>query len=220
MEFLKVWVSFREVISTLNDAEKGRLFEAMLTYADTGEEPQDFKGNERFLWPVAKQDIDRTALKNETLRANGMKGGRPKKTKDNQTKPEETKENQTEPNESYKEKKDNVYKETLLTECKEKNSGFVPPSPEEVDAYCRERNNGINGQFFVDYYAATGWMVGKSRMKDWKAKIRTWEQNGAPTAIRAKPSQDFPQRDYTGVQDMMMKDLENEVRAFQQQAVI
>lgn len=73
MEYLKVWTSFREIISTLDDAEKGRLFDAMLLYAETGEEPETFAGNERFLWPVARQDIDRAYEKSETCRANGSK---------------------------------------------------------------------------------------------------------------------------------------------------
>jgi len=75
MDYLKVWTSFRQTISTLNDSEKGRLFDAMLMYAETGEEPAEFKGNERFLWIVAKQDIDRTAQKCEALKANASKGG-------------------------------------------------------------------------------------------------------------------------------------------------
>ena len=75
MTYLKVWTSFRESIAPLNDSEKGRLFDAMLLYAETGEEPSEFRGNERFLWAVAKQDIDRTAQKCEALRANGSKGG-------------------------------------------------------------------------------------------------------------------------------------------------
>lgn len=65
----------------------------------------------------------------------------------------------------------------------EKRSRFVPPSVEEVAAYCRERNNRIDPQTFVDFYASKGWVVGKSKMKDWKAAIRTWEKrdgNGQP----------------------------------------
>lgn len=103
MEYLKIWTSFRESISPLNDAEKGRLFDAMLLYAETGELP-DLKGNERYIWPTAKQVIDRAAQKADTLRQNGNKGGRPPKqaeTNGNQTKPTETKRNQTKANESY-----------------------------------------------------------------------------------------------------------------------
>jgi hypothetical protein len=53
---------------------------------------------------------------------------------------------------------------------------FTPPTPSEVKAYCQSRNNGINPQRFIDYYEARGWMIGKNKMKDWKAAVRTWEQ--------------------------------------------
>lgn len=58
----------------------------------------------------------------------------------------------------------------------EKTHRFVPPTVEEVAAYCSERNNGINAEAFVDFYTAKGWKVGKDSMKDWKASVRTWEQ--------------------------------------------
>ena len=94
MKYLKVWTSFLDLMQSLQHDEVGRLFEMMLRYADNGEEPCEFEGNERFLWPVAKQQIDMASERNEKLRENGLKGGRPK-TKDNQTKPNETKDNQT-----------------------------------------------------------------------------------------------------------------------------
>ena len=53
---------------------------------------------------------------------------------------------------------------------------FKPPTLEEVEAYCTERNNKINAQQFIDFYSSKGWMVGKNKMKDWKACVRTWEQ--------------------------------------------
>ncbi len=43
--------------------------------------------------------------------------------------------------------------------------------------YCQERNDGIDAAHFVDYYASRGWVIGKQNMKDWKAAVRTWEQN-------------------------------------------
>ena len=60
-------------------------------------------------------------------------------------------------------------------------SVFVPPTVEEVRAYCEERENGIDAARFVDYYAARGWMVGKTKMKDWRAAVRTWERNNHET---------------------------------------
>ena len=52
---------------------------------------------------------------------------------------------------------------------------FVPPSVDEVREYCMERGNSIDPQTFVDFYAGKDWMVGKTKMVDWKACVRTWE---------------------------------------------
>ena len=55
-------------------------------------------------------------------------------------------------------------------------SRFTPPTLEEVSDYCQERNNGVDPQKFIDFYSSKGWMVGKNKMKDWKASVRTWER--------------------------------------------
>lgn len=75
---------------------------------------------------------------------------------------------------------------------------FVPPTVEEVRAYCQERKNSVDPERFVDYYKSNGWKVGKNPMKDWKAAVRTWERgdkqkggnsNAGGTAARSeKPS--------------------------------
>ena len=56
-----------------------------------------------------------------------------------------------------------------------KRKRFTPPAVEEVRAYCLERKNGINAQSFIDYYEARNWYAGKTKMSDWKAAVRTWE---------------------------------------------
>lgn len=65
---------------------------------------------------------------------------------------------------------------------KKKSSNFIPPEIEEVKKYCEERRNGISAENFIDFYTSKGWMIGKNKMKDWKAAVRTWEkrrsQNG------------------------------------------
>ena len=53
---------------------------------------------------------------------------------------------------------------------------FVKPTIENIQDYCLERKNGINANAFYDFYESKDWMVGKNKMKDWKACIRTWEQ--------------------------------------------
>lgn len=61
---------------------------------------------------------------------------------------------------------------------------FAPPTPEDVKAYCHERGNQVDHQRFWDFYASKGWMVGKTKMKDWKAAVRTWEKSDKLNSIR------------------------------------
>ena len=53
---------------------------------------------------------------------------------------------------------------------------FIKPTIEEIQAYCTERGNGISAERFFAYYEANGWRVGRNPMKDWRAAVRTWEQ--------------------------------------------
>jgi hypothetical protein len=69
---------------------------------------------------------------------------------------------------------------------------------DEVTAYCRERENQVDAQKFVDFYTSKGWKVGDQGMKDWKACVRTWERKDsggfAPKKVSA---QAYGQRQYT-----------------------
>ena len=67
-----------------------------------------------------------------------------------------------------------------------KGTRFTPPSVDEVNDYCNQRNNLVDAETFIDFYQAKGWMVGKNKMKDWKACVRTWETNRKQ---RSKPKQ-------------------------------
>ena len=64
---------------------------------------------------------------------------------------------------------------------------FTPPTVEEVTTYCQERGNNIEPQRFVDFYESKGWMVGKNKMKDWKAAVRNWENRDKPAPQESKP---------------------------------
>ena len=62
------------------------------------------------------------------------------------------------------------------------NNKFKKPTLEEVKEYCKERNNDIDAETFIDFYESKGWKIGKESMKDWKASIRTWEKKNHKTA--------------------------------------
>ena len=70
--------------------------------------------------------------------------------------------------------KDSIVKDSIV---KDNNKRFTPPTLEEVRAYCQERNNTVDPEKFIDFYESKGWLVGKNKMKDWKASVRTWERN-------------------------------------------
>ena len=55
------------------------------------------------------------------------------------------------------------------------NKLFTIPTISEVEIYCLERKNNIEAESFINFYDSKGWMVGKNKMKDWRACIRTWE---------------------------------------------
>jgi len=97
MEYLKIFTDFARSMAPLDDAERGRLFSAMLAYAESGLIP-DLPGNERFVWPTAQLHIDREIAFCEKQRANAR---RPRQS---QTRPDHAKVSQTSQNDKDKDK--------------------------------------------------------------------------------------------------------------------
>ena len=55
---------------------------------------------------------------------------------------------------------------------------FVKPTEQDIIDYCREKGyTKVNAANFIDYYESNGWIVGKTRMKDWKRTVSRWERN-------------------------------------------
>lgn len=73
-------------------------------------------------------------------------------------------------------------------------SRFTPPSLEEIRSYCSERKNNVDPERFLNFYESKGWLVGKTKMKDWKAAVRTWEKR---ETVKPAPKQTFSQREYS-----------------------
>ena len=66
-----------------------------------------------------------------------------------------------------------TYSNNNLTDSKAR---FKKPTINDIKEYCLCRNNGIDSETFFDFYESKNWMVGKNKMKDWKACMRTWEK--------------------------------------------
>ena len=65
---------------------------------------------------------------------------------------------------------------TNLTDSNTK-VGFVKPTIIDIKEYCKERKNNVDAETFFDFYESKDWLIGKNKMKDWKACVRTWEKS-------------------------------------------
>ena len=61
-------------------------------------------------------------------------------------------------------------------EIKIKNKYFKKPSVSEIEFYSKQKEYKIDAEAFYDFYESKNWMVGKNKMKDWKAAVRTWQR--------------------------------------------
>ena len=190
----------------LSDAELGRVVRALMRYHATGEEVElDVK--ESMVFDFIRVDIDNQESayrakceKNKEIRLKALEDERQRSSTNVNERDQK----------NIKEKnitKKDIEKDNTLTGIKEKpQKRFAPPTVDEVDAYCKERNNGINAQHFVEYYQQGNWILKNGRkMTDWKAAIRTWEgneyHNNKPAPVKTVVGQQFPQRDYSSEDD-------------------
>lgn len=70
----------------------------------------------------------------------------------------------------------NIRMKEIIKKESIKEKKFEKPKLEEIEKYCSERNNDINANAFYDFYESKNWFIGKNKMIDWRACVRTWEQ--------------------------------------------
>lgn len=181
-ESFVLYRSFYGPISGLSDEQLGRVFRAIFRWQSDGMTDQDpdpaVNVAIAFITNQFRIDADKYRERCERNQANGRLGGRPKKTVRLLQKPNGFFEN---PNENENENENENGNENVKGGPGDKSparkQSFVKPSFDDVAAYCTERANGIDPGAFMDYYEANGWKIGKNKMKDWRAAIRTWERN-------------------------------------------
>ena len=194
-EYVPIFFDWLETTQDLSNEEKGNLIDAVMLYATGSDEWINHleTSGEKVAFRFMKGQIDR----NTAISDARSKAGSSKKEQN------ESNENKTEQNESNslkeKEKEKDIDKEN-----KKESKRFTPPTLEEVNAYCKERNNGSDPQHFIDYYAARGWELKPGqKIKDWRACIRTWEQRRT-TPAKTVVAQTYEQRDYSTVAQQQM----------------
>lgn len=97
--------------------------------------------------------------------------------------------------------KDSIEKNSIGEDSADtpKRTRFVPPTADEVAAYCTEKHLAVDAQRFVDFYTSKGWRVGSSPMKDWRAAARNWASRDRmpQQPARQVTAQQYTQREYT-----------------------
>lgn len=174
-DYVCLYHSYLDAMEALGDAERGRLVTAMINYSQR-REIGELSGNERYIWPMIRSQIDRD-MESYKQKCETNKNNRQRTvTTDND------RQRPTTIVDKEKGKGEGEYISPSVSppgeKPKRKRKVFVKPTVEEIAAYCAERNNGIDAQYFFDKQESVGWIVGKDKpMHDWKATIRTWERN-------------------------------------------
>lgn len=204
----------RPCIKRLDINEKGRLFEAILDYAEFGNVP-DLDGALGVAWDFIQPKLDRDADRYDKQleqKQYAVFSREVRKNGGNQVSFDEWKSlSDIERNrllsadtERYPTTTSNPslqpQPQTTTTTStdnginadKPPRSRFVPPNVDEVRAYCIEKGYTLDADRFVDYYTSNGWKVGKNPMKDWKAAVRTWQGKEKSSNGKTESEQVWP----------------------------
>ena len=176
--------SYLDAIKDLPDADQLSAFRSLCSYGIYGEEPQEITPVAKAIFILTKPTIDSSKKKYAQAKANGAKGGAPKGNQNaKKTTEKQPKNNLNKDKDKERDKDSDKDKECIIAD-KPPRSRFIPPSVEEVREFCQEKNHSIDPEKFVDYYTSNGWMVGRNKMKDWKAAVRSWAKNGYSNGVQ------------------------------------
>ena len=80
--------------------------------------------------------------------------------------------------------KDRIGKDSIdVLADKPSTKRFVAPTLEEVKEYILANGYDVDAERFINHYTSNGWMVGRTKMKDWKAAIRNWASKNKKPAL-------------------------------------
>lgn len=169
--------SFMQALDGIPDADRLALYDAVVHYALQDKEPTFEQGYCSSIFSLIRPQLDANRQRYDAGKASGAKRkASAKKAKSERDANDmgteaERDANDTGTKKKIKKEKENKNKNEIE---KEKSKRFTPPTLEEVKAYCLESGHRIDAERFIDYYESNGWMVGRNKMKDWKAAVRNW----------------------------------------------
>ena len=165
--------SYYEAVKHLNKSDRAAVLMAICAYA-LDEELPSLSGTPAAIFALVKPTLDTSRKKAESGKRGGEHEANGKQTA-SKTQANGKQNAREKENENEKEGENEIENEDDSPPPTP--SQFIPPNVIEVRAYCNERKNHVDPQRFVDFYTSKGWMVGKTKMKDWRAAVRTWEKD-------------------------------------------
>jgi hypothetical protein len=193
-----LYLDFADTLDHLTDKQAGIVFKAIYTWQQTGALPELDLAMKLVLAPLVAQ-FKRDTAKWDDIRVkrseSGKKGAKQKLAnagKRKQSLANLAVSGSVSVNDSVNEINTTPSAEEASEPSDKKQKRFTAPTEDEVRAYVQERGSAVDPQTFVDFYAAKGWMIGKNKVKDWKACVRTWEKREQKDdGLTAKQRKDY-----------------------------
>ena len=187
--WFKMFLHQKALIDSVPDETAGKAIKSVFQYFDTGEAPAlDPLTFAVFaaIKPYIDESFDDFKRTQEKNRANVQKRWAQKDTTGNQSLPLDTKhteaeaEAEAETETEAEGEREGAYRADQPPRTHpQARTRFVPPTVAQVTEYVKQRGSRVDPQGFLDFYAAKGWKIGKTPMKDWKAACRNaehWER--------------------------------------------
>ena len=166
-----IYQAWATIINSLSDAKAGKLIKMVLTYGIKGQVTTSEDETINAIFEMIKDKLDEDAGKYDA------KVERVAKARENRKHNENSMKSECNHNKNISDTVTDTVTDTVLPKGNNNSIGrFTPPPLADVQSYFKEK--GINDpkepEKFIDFYTSKGWMVGKNKMKDWKAAVRNW----------------------------------------------
>ena len=230
-KYIMLFGDTNAAVSELDEQAAGRLFKAILHYAERHEEVE-LSGEERYVYRMlmaqfARDDEAYRKRSEQNRQQHASRVSRRQQVSadfSTQYKEEEKDEDKEEDKEEYKDGSPRGCAASLPArqtpdETPERASSspsstrphpFTPPTPDEVRSYCQEARLSFDADRFCDYNASRGWMQGNRPIADWKAAARLWASRGDLPSVagggrsgKVLEQQQYSQREYTNSYDAL-----------------
>lgn len=208
------------VFKELSHEDAGKLIKGIFDYVNTGE--SNLESYLKVIFIPIKEDIDKNEEKYmkicEINKSNGSKGGAPrgnrnaqkeKTTEINRTVEKTTENNMTRHNHNHIHisninNQENINNNLIKNKL---NNKFIRPTLEELKEYCDKSSLSVDCQYFYDYYESNGWLVGKNKMKDWKATLRNWNRRNKKDNSKLEEWKDLKKEQMTESETSEMQEI-------------